>query len=123
MKNTIFNVISQLRTALLPIGIPIYKEVKKDAETGKCFVLTYVPLRKSNLSSTNDVVILLYLPKIGGLTDMVSVESYSNTISSTLKSFAAVNGMINFNENVDPTTDNLDTNYTVTLFKIRTINY
>lgn len=123
MKNTIFSVINQLKTSLTSIGIPIYKEVKKDAETGKCFVLTYVPIKKTNLSSTNDVIILLYLPKIAGLTDIVSVESYSGTISTKLKAFAATTGMINFNENVDPTTDNLDTNYTVTLFKIRTINY
>lgn len=123
MTNTIFNVISQLRTSLLTIGIPIYKEVKPDSETGKCFVLTYVPIKKNNVCSINDVVILLYLPKIAGLTDMVNVELYSNTISSTLIAFAATTGMINFNENVDPTTDNLDSNYTVTLFKIRTFNY
>lgn len=123
MNNTIFDVINQLRTSLLTIGIPIYKEVKKDAETGKCFVLTYVPIKKNNVCSINDVIILLYLPKIAGQADMVNVESYSNAISLKQKLFSATTGQINFNENVDPFTDNLDSNYTVTTFKIRTINY
>jgi hypothetical protein len=123
MTNTIFNVLDQLRTALLTFSIPIYKEVKKDSETGKCFVLTYIPIKKTYISSTNDIVILLYLPKIAGIADMISVETYSNSIETKLKAFKAANGQINFNENVDPFTDNLDSNYTVTTFKIRTINY
>jgi len=123
MTNTIFNVLDQLRTALLTFSIPIYKEVKKDSETGKCFVLTYIPIKKTYISSTNDIVILLYLPKISGIADMVNIELYSNSIEAKLKAFKAANGQINFNENVDPFTDNLDSNYTVTTFKIRTINY
>ena len=123
MTNTIFSVIDQLRVLLADVGIPIYNEVKKDAETGKCFVLTYIPIKKTSLSSTNDIVILLYLPKIAGIADMISVENYCKTISTKLKAFSATSGQINFNENVDPFTDNLDSNYTVTTFKIRTINY
>lgn len=123
MKNTIFDVLNQLKTSLSTFNIPIYKEVKKEAETGKCFVLSYVPIKKTSLSSTNDIVILLYLPKLAGLADMINVESYSLAISSKLKSFISSTGQINFNENVDPFTDNLDSNYTVTTFKIRTINY
>jgi len=123
MTNTIFNVLDQLRTSLLTFSIPIYKEVKKDSETGKCFVLTYIPIKKTYISSTNDIVILLYLPKISGIADMANVELYSNAIEAKLKAFKAANGQINFNENVDPFTDNLDSNYTVTTFKIRTINY
>ena len=123
MNNTIFDVLNQLKTSLSSFLIPIYKEVKKDAETGKCFVLTYIPIKKTYISSTNDIVILLYLPKISGIADMISVETYSNSIEAKLKAFKAANGQINFNENVDPFTDNLDSNYTVTTFKIRTINY
>jgi len=123
MTNTIFSVIDQLRVLLADVGIPIYNEVKKDAETGKCFVLTYIPIKKTYISSTNDIVILLYVPKKGGLYDKLVVESYCNTVSLKLKSFVAANGQINFNELVDPFTDNLDSNYTVTTFKIRTINY
>lgn len=123
MTNTIFDVLNQLKTSLSSFLIPIYKEVKKDSETGKCFVLTYIPIKKTNFSSTNDIVILLYLPKISGIADMVAVESYSKSITTKLKTFLATTGQINFNENVDPFTDNLDSNYTVTTFKIRTINY
>ena len=123
MTNTIFDVLNQLKTSLSSFLIPIYKEVKKDAENGKCFVLTYIPIKKTSLSSMNDIVILLYLPKIAGIADMISVENYSKTISTKLKAFSATSGQINFNENVDPFTDNLDSNYTVTTFKIRTINY
>jgi hypothetical protein len=123
MTNTIFDVFNQLKTSLSSFLIPIYKEVKKDAETGKCFVLTYTPIKKTYISSTNDIVILLYLPKIAGIADMISVETYSNSIETKLKAFKAANGQINFNELVDPFTDNLDSNYTVTTFKIRTINY
>ena len=86
-------------------------------------MLTYIPIKKTYISSTNDIVILLYLPKISGIADMISVETYSNSIEAKLKAFKAANGQINFNENVDPFTDNLDSNYTVTTFKIRTINY
>lgn len=123
MNNTIFDVLNQLKTSLSSFLIPIYKEVKKDSEIGKCFVLTYIPIRKTNLSSTNDIIILLYLPKMSGIADMINVEAYSKVISTKLKNFSALVGQINFNENVDPFTDNLDSNYTVTTFKIRTINY
>jgi len=123
MTNTIFDVIDQLRVLLTDIGIKIYNEVKIPLETGRCFVLTYVPIKKTNISSTNDIVILLYIPKKGGLYDKLVVEPYCEMVSAKLKSFVAANGQINFNENVDPFTDNLDSNYTVTTFKIRTINY
>lgn len=121
MTNTVFDVINQLRTILITFEIPVYKEVMK--VLGKCFVITYLPIKKNNLCSTNDMIVLLYLPKIIGLTDMAGVEKYSSEISAKLKDFSAINGMINFNENIDPFTDNFDSNYTVTTFKIRTINY
>lgn len=123
MTNTIFDVINQLRTSLLTFSIPVYKEVRRDTETGKCFVISYIPIKKNGLCSTNDIILLLYLPKISGLTDMANVEAFSNSIAAKLKAFSATSGMINFNENVDPFTDNLDSIYTVTTFKIRTINY
>jgi len=122
MKNTIFDVIDNLRTTLLPTGINIYKDIKPAVETGKCIILTYVPIKKNNVSSINDVIVLLYLPKISGLSDRSSIKTYCLQISSLLKSFVATNGVICFNENSEPVTDNTETNYTVTTYKFRTIN-
>lgn len=122
MINTIFNVIDGLRTALLTIGIPIYKEVKPESELGKCIVLTYVPRKKNNVNSINDVIILLYLPKISGKADTLSIQTYCGSISTTLQSYTATSGVIFFNELQEPTTDNMDGGYTVTQYQFYTIN-
>ena len=122
MINSIFNVIDALRTSLLTIGLPIYKEVKPESELGKCIVLTYVPRKKNNVNSINDVIILLYLPKISGKADTASIQTYCGSISSALMNYDATNGVIFFNELQEPTTDNMDGGYTVTQYQFYTIN-
>ena len=122
MNNSIFDVINGLRTAILPIGLPTYKEVKPTSQTGKCLVLTYVPIKKTNVSSTNSVIILLYLPKINGIADTASIETYCNQISTLLSNYVAPKGVVFFNELVEPDTTNLDSTYTLTTYKFKTIN-
>jgi len=122
MNNTIFDVIKGLRTALLPIGITIYKEVKPESELGKCLVLTYVPRKKNNVNSINDVIVLLYLPKISGMADTASIQTYCGQISSALKDYDATNGVIFFNELQEPVTTNMDNGYTATQYTFYTIN-
>ena len=59
--NTIFDVIDKLRTALLSTELTIYRDIKPESQTGACIVLTYMPRKKTNYSSINDIIILLYL--------------------------------------------------------------
>ena len=122
MNNSIFDVINGLRTVVLATGLPTYKEVKPTSQTGKCLVLTYVPIKKTNVSSTNSVIILLYLPKINGIADTASIETYCNQISTLLSNYVAPKGVVFFNELVEPDTTNLDSTYTLTTYKFKTIN-
>jgi hypothetical protein len=122
MYNTIFDVINGLRTVLTPVGLTIYKEVKPESETGKCIVLSYMPIKKNNVNSVNDVIILLYLPKVSGMADTASIATNCNLISAALKNYDATNGVIFFNEEQEPKTDNMDGGYTVTTYIFRTIN-
>lgn len=125
MKNTIFETISELRTALIPLGFPVHKEIRPTSvpATAASIVLTYVPVKKNNLCSINDVIILLYLPKISGLVDSLGIEKYCGQITSIISSFSAKEGAINMNNLLDPYTDNTEIGLTLTTFKIRTINY
>jgi hypothetical protein len=123
MKNTIFETIIELRAVLAKMDIPIYKEVRPTSADGKSIVLTYVPIKKNNICSINDVIILLYLPKISGLVDSGSISNYCTQISTIISEFSAKNGMINMNNLLEPYTDNTETGLTVTTQKIRTINY
>ena len=118
----IFSVISTLRTALLATGLTIYRDVKPESQTGACMVLTYMPRKKTNYMSINDVIILLYLPKINGTTGR-DLQTYSLQIMDIVKNIQIQGGVINYNESVEPETSNLDSNYTVTKFQFYTINY
>ena len=118
----IFSVISTLRTALLATGLTIHRNVKPESQTEACMVLTYMPRKKTNYVSINDVIILLYLPKINGTTGR-DLETYSLQIMDIVKNIQIQGGVINYNESVEPETSNLDSNYTVTKFQFYTINY
>ena len=63
------------------------------------------------MNSINDVIILLYLPKISGKADTASIQTYCGSISSALMNYDATNGVIFFNELQEPTTDNMDGGY------------
>lgn len=121
MNNTIFDVINGVRTALTSVGLTIYKEVKPESQLGKCVVLTYMPRKKTNVNSINDVIVLLYLPKISGMADSANIQTYCGLISSALINYNATNGVIFFNEQSEPVTDNMD-DFTVTTYKFFTIN-
>lgn len=121
MNNTIFDVINGLRTALASVGLTIYKTVKPESELGKCIVLTYMPRKKTNVNSINDVIVLLYLPKISGMADSANVQTYCGLISSALIAYKATKGVIYFNEQTEPVTDNMD-DLTVTTYRFYTIN-
>lgn len=121
MNNTIFDVINGVRTALTSVGLTIYKEVKPESQLGKCLVLTYMPRKKNNVNSINDVIVLLYLPKISGMADSANIQTYCGLISSALAAHDATKGVIFFNEQSEPVTDNMD-DFTVTTYKFFTIN-
>lgn len=121
MNNTIFDVINGLRTALSSVGLTIYKSIRPESELGKCLVLTYMSRKKNNVNSINDVIVLLYLPKIGGMADSASIQTYCGLISSALKTYSATKGVIFFNEQSEPVTDNMD-GFTVTEYRFYTIN-
>lgn len=121
MNNTIFDVMNALRTALLSLGLPIHKDFKPESELGKCLVLTYMPRKKNNVNSVNDVIVLLYLPKISGKADSAGIQTYCGSISSALLNYNATNGVIFFNELQEPVTDNME-DFSVTTYKFFTIN-
>ena len=120
---TIFDVIDILRTALLPTGLTIYRDVKPESQTGACIVLTYMPRKKTNYNSINDIIILLYLPKINGMADSKNIKTYCNQIAGIMSSLVASKSSIFYNEQLDPDTTNMNTNYTVTKYSFYTINY
>ena len=120
---TIFDVIDTLRTALLPTGLTIYRDVKPESQTGACIVLTYMPRKKTNYNSINDIIILLYLPKINGMADSKNIKTYCNQIASIMSTLVASKSSIFYNEQLDPDTTNMNTNYTVTKYSFYTINY
>src|SRR5574344_853902 len=116
MYNTIFNIIDGLRMALLTVGLPIYKEVRPESESGSCLVLTYVPRKKTNVNSINDILVDLYISKMEGQADTASIENYCGTISSAVRGYVASNGVVFPNEQVEPETTNMD-GFTVTKYK------
>jgi len=122
MTNTIFDVINSLYKELMVLGLPIYKEVKKAGEQGSCIVLSYMPIYKNNVNSINDIVIFIYLKKINGYADSAKISKYCLDISEILTNFKADKGMINFNLQEEPITDNMSEDYTVTTYTTRTIN-
>ena len=119
---TIFDVIDTLRTALLPTGLTIYRDVKPESQTGACIVLTYMPRKKTNYNSINDIIILLYLPKINGMADSKNIKTYCNQIAGIVGPLKDT-GVIFYNELLEPDTINVSTNYTVTKYQFYTINY
>jgi len=121
MNNTIFDVINGLRTALLSLNLPVHKDFKPESELGKCIVLTYMPRKKTNVNSINDILVLLYLPKISGRADSAAIQTYCGSISSALLNYNATNGVIFFNELQEPVTDNME-DFSVTTYKFFTIN-
>lgn len=122
MNNTIFDVIDALYVALKPLNIKTYKEVKPETEKGKCITLSHVTIKKTNVNSINDIILFIYTPKINNLVDSLSIKNTCLSVSSILKNFIATNGVIFFNEEREPETDNLDSNYSVTRYIFRTIN-
>jgi len=121
MNNTIFDVIKGLRTALSGIGLTMYNYVKPESQLGACIVLTYMPRRKNNVNSINDIILLLYLPKDSGIAESSMIQTYCGLISSALKTYSATKGVIFFNEQSEPVTDNMD-GFTVTEYRFYTIN-
>ena len=121
MNNTIFDVMNGLRTALLSLNLPVHKDFRPESELGKCLVLTYMPRKKTNVNSINDILVLLYLPKISGRADSAGIQTYCGSISSALLNYNATNGVIFFNDQSEPVTDNME-DFSVTTYKFYTIN-
>jgi len=121
MKNTIFDVKSQLRAQLLDLGLTIYYDTKPASEVGECIVISHMPITKNNVESTNDIVLFIYIDKIDGKENTRNISQYCFDISEKLRTFKASNGFIHFNEEQEPETGNMK-DQTVTTFIFRTIS-
>lgn len=122
MNNTIFDVINEVRKALLPLNMKIYKEVKPETETGNCIVLDYMPLKRTNVDSVNDILIHVFLLKVAGEADSAKITTVCNNISNIFATFTATKGIMRVNYNIEPYTRNYDSNYTVTQIRYKIIN-
>ena len=119
----IIDIYNNLRTQLLPIGLPVYKEIKPTAETGNCIVLNSIPIKKNNVNSIIDIVIILYLKKNETEFDSPDAETFFPQISDGIKFFVKNNSLVTFTERLEPQTLNLNDKYTTTEFIFRTITH
>ena len=118
----ILDVYNGLRQQLLPIWLNIYKEIKPTSETGNCIVLNSVPIKKDNVQSIVDVIVILYLNKKFGSLNPLS-ETLFPQISEGIKTFISSGTLTTIRERLEPETINLDDSNTTTQFTFRTIIY
>ena len=119
----ILDVYNGLRQQLLQIGLNIYKEIKPTSETGNCIVLNSVPIKKDNVQSIVDVIVILYLNKKNGQFDGHSAETLFPQISEGIKTFISSGTLTTIRERLEPETLNLDDSNTTSQFTFRTIIY
>ena len=118
----ILDVYNGLRQQLLPIGLNICKEIKPTSEKGNCIVLNSVPIKKDNVQSIVDVIVILYLNKKFGSLNPLS-ETLFPQISEGIKTFISSGTLTTIRERLEPETINLDDSNTTTQFTFRTIIY
>lgn len=122
MNLTIHQVITGVYKALIPLNIITYKLIKPETQTKECIAINYMPLSKNNAESWNDVIIYLYEPKLSGEANTARIESICNQIRTFVNAYVSATGIICFNENKEPETSNMDTNYTVSQIVLTTKN-
>ena len=122
MINTIFDVVNDARRMVLPLGVTVYKFVRPSTSTGECIVIDYMPLKKNNVDSVNDLVFFIYVPKIADEANSKRIETICNAINGYTETFVATKGIIKFNKNLEAYTSNYDATRTVTQLRLKTIN-
>jgi len=122
MINSIFDVVNELRTVILPLGIPVYKFIRPTTNDGECIVIDYMPIRKNSVNSVNDLVLFIYVKKIGGEADSKRIQTVCDAINGYVETFDAQKGVIYFNNELEPFTNSFDISRTVTQLRFRTIN-
>lgn len=123
MIMNILDVYDGLRQQLLSTGLNIYKEIKPTSETGKCIVLNSIPIRKDNVQSIVDIIVILYLNKKNGQFEGSSATTLFSQISEGIKTFLSKGILTVLRERLEPETLNLDDKNTTTQFTFRTIIY
>lgn len=120
---TIFQIRDALRSCITPFVSRVYMSLKPIVEKGECAVIGVMPLGRTNYSSSNDLVIFLYVPKKQNLEDTNRIEAICIGISERITNFMSTKYVINFTESESPQTNNFDEVYTVTTIKVGTISY